>query len=375
MRELGKPEGAGAAAAWLAAGLFVAMAGCANPAMPKPPTLNLPQLAQNVTAERVGDQVRVQWTTSAETTDKLKIEGPVTAVICRDTSAKGRPCEPLGREQAALGASEAVVSLPADLLTGPPRAFRLRVELENDRGRSAGRSDAVPVAAGAAPPAVEGLSVTGTRNGALVRWQKAQDGSEVELRRMLVEAAPKTAKASPAKQTGNPQPRGGKSKAATSVTLRAGNGTGDGEGDAGGLLDAEVDRLARYRYTAQRVRKVSADGHALEIRGPESVAVEIIYRDTFALDAPSGLAAVLGEAPDLSIDLSWEASSAADIAGYNVYRRDAGGVTKLTPEPVIAAAFRDKTAKAGVSYTYTVTALDASGNESKPSGEVIEKLP
>jgi fibronectin type 3 domain-containing protein len=42
---------------------------------------------------------------------------------------------------------------------------------------------------------------------------------------------------------------------------------------------------------------------------------------------------------------------------------------------VIAAAFRDKTAKAGVSYTYTVTALDASGNESKPSGEVIEKLP
>ena len=360
----------------LAAGL----AGCANPAMPKPPTLNLPQLAENVTAERVGDRVRLEWTTAANTTDRLKVKGPVTAVICREGAGKGKAavCAPLGRTQVAIGASEAVVTLPADLLTGPVRVVRLRVELENDKGRSAGRTDAVLVAGGAAPPGVEGLTVTGTREGALVRWQKVPDGGEVELKRVLEEAAPKPVKAEPVKSS-TTKPAGSRppsSKPSTSrasavavVTLKVDSG------DAGGMEDAGVERLARYRYTAQRVRRVTVDGHELEMRGPESGSVEFTYRDIFAPEEPSGLAAVLGDASDASIDLSWEASSATDIAGYNVYRRDAGGVQKLTSEPVVAAAFRDKTAVAGVSYTYWVTAVDATGNESKPSGEVTEKLP
>jgi len=92
-------------------------------------------------------------------------------------------------------------------------------------------------------------------------------------------------------------------------------------------------------------------------------------RDTFPPVAPTGLAAIPGPG---SNDLSWEANRDADLAGYFVYRRSGGGAeTRLTAEPVPSPAFRDTTAAQGTEYRYRVTAVDASGNESKPSGEVI----
>jgi len=357
------------------------LAGCASPVVPKPPSLKLPKLAANVRAERVGDQVAVRWTTSTDTTDKLKVKPPLHAVLCSEdvsgeafagaalTVTPGKelaPCHPVLSGTVAPGESELSYPLPRELTSGPRKVLALRVELQNNVGRSAGRSEAVLFATGSAPGPVDGLQATSTRPGALLQWQARPDASPVELQRLLLSASvvakPKSSKApaqSPDGKTKSPAPP-------SPVVL---HGPAGQSSDSGGLLDPGADRGSVYRYTAQRILETDIDGHKLLIRGPLSQPVVFAMRDTFPPVAPTGLAAIPGPG---SNDLSWEANRDADLAGYFVYRRSGGGAeTRLTAEPVPSPAFRDTTAAQGTEYRYRVTAVDASGNESKPSGEVI----
>ncbi len=91
----------------------------------------------------------------------------------------------------------------------------------------------------------------------------------------------------------------------------------------------------------------------------------------FDLTAPAAPAALqVADEGDRQIGLSWGAVSGA--AGYNVYRSpvSGGGWVKLTASPVAGTSFVDSAVTNGRTYYYAVTALDAAGNESAPSGEV-----
>ena len=66
------------------------------------------------------------------------------------------------------------------------------------------------------------------------------------------------------------------------------------------------------------------------------------------------------------IDVAWPASTATDLAGYRVYRRQAGGNEVLLDQPAKTARnVLDVGLSAGVSYSYRVTAVDSSGNQSQ----------
>jgi len=82
------------------------------------------------------------------------------------------------------------------------------------------------------------------------------------------------------------------------------------------------------------------------------------------------LVAVAG---DRGVELRWDPSPAADVAGYKIYRRQEGEVQfiLLTPALVIRPAYLDEKAGRGRSYHYYVTAVDNSrrANESIPSEE------
>jgi len=68
--------------------------------------------------------------------------------------------------------------------------------------------------------------------------------------------------------------------------------------------------------------------------------------------------------------LSWAASTATNLAGYNVYRSTASngtGYTKLNIALLTVTTFTDGTSQPGVTYYYAVTAVDTSGNESSYS--------
>jgi hypothetical protein len=362
--------------------------GCASPGPPHPPSLRLPQVVKDLTAERVGDEVHLHWTTPAKTTDKLEIKGRLTAEICRAAASASPPtCTPVKRVAVQPGPSQATDILPRSLTLDPVSLLAYRVQIFNTNERSAGQSPEAFVAAGAAPPPVEGLHATPVRAGAMLEWQPQQTTASVELGRLLdgapiptKAARPKTnPKPSQAPTTPPRSPLQSKPPAPPEVKLQ----TPKQASDAGGTIDSTAQRGEIYHYTAQRVRTVTFPDHSLEMRSPISPPVTVLIKDTFPPQRPTGLAAVPGgiTQADASIDLSWQPDTDADLAGYIVYRQQVdstGALTgqpiRLNPTPVVGPAYRDQTAVAGQRYAYRVTAVDTVGNESAPSADVQERL-
>ena len=393
-----------AAAPALAAALLLAalLAGCANPGSPRPPSLRLPGPATGLTAQRVGAEVRLRWTTPAETTDGDAIRFPIAAVVVCRQQAQAAACQPVQRMTVTPGAAEVTDALPPALLAGGPDVLlTYRVELRNGSGRFAGPAVAY-AASGPAPAPVAGFAVEATREGALVRWQAAaaQGGepqSRMEVRRVgppLPDKADSSggttgstrAKANPSGRRGV-QPtgerkagetKGGDGKPRETVLLADVPAQAK---DPGGMVDREV-RQARlqgvtWTYQAQWVRTETLGGHTLEVRGMESAPVLFRWEDVFAPGAPAGLASVPSVAPP-AIDLSWEPVFEAGVTGYNVYRLAAGAGSgsflRLNAEPLPGSSFRDLAVKPGASYRYRVTAVGAHGMESAPSPEIEETV-
>ena len=74
-----------------------------------------------------------------------------------------------------------------------------------------------------------------------------------------------------------------------------------------------------------------------------------------------------------SVTLSWVASTSSSVVGYNVYRGSVSGgpYTMLNSAPNVSTSYTDMTVSGGQTYYYIVTAVDASGNESVGSNEVV----
>lgn len=355
----------------LATLLLPFLAACASPGPPHPPSLHLPETVSDLTAERIGDEVQLHWTTPTKTTDGLVIKDSLTAEVCRET-APAQPhasCVLVTRLPVKPGPSKATDVLSASLVAGPEALLGYRVRILNANGRAATASHVALTAAGAAPAFVEQLRATPSRNGATIEWRpQPEPGAWVELDRNLLPGFGQAAKA-PAK------PDGAKPLATIAPALPAEVRlqTPKDVPDPGGVLDRTAMKTETYTYQAQRVRSISLAGHEIEMRSALSPVVTVHIADIFPPQTPKGLAAVPGESAN-SIDLSWEPVPDADLAGYLIYRRAVGSTEafeKLTPKPVVPPAFTDATATGG-SYRYRVTAIDTTGNESQPSGEVEE---
>ena len=385
-------------------------AGCASPGPPHAPSLNLPEVVSNLTADRVGDQIVLHWTTPEKTTDHLAIKGSMTAEICRVTAPASQPnppstsvCTVVKRLPVSSGPSHAEEVLPPTLTVDPASLLAYRVQLFNAHGRSAGLSAEAFAAAGAAPPSVERLRATSIREGVRLEWQAKDTTSPMQLDRILIRpvgaASPTPAnpalsapakpatrsrlkKTSPASTSGATKSQAvpmTSSKTSDEVKLE----TPKQATDAGGTVDRTTQKGESYRYSAQRLRETSLEGHKLELRSELSLPVMVTMLDTFPPGIPTGLEAVPGGATpsDRSIDLSWTPDMDPDLAGYSVYRQEvtsaglvAGTATRLNTTPIVGPAYRDQTALPGHRYAYRVTAVDATGNESAPSADVQEIL-
>ena len=354
----------------------------------------------------------LRWTVPTRTTDGLDIAFPMTSEICRDkaspnseTKRGGRkttvpqtsvlrhedPCTPLLRVPGDAG--EATDRL-ADRPPAPDdHVLAYRVRILNQHGRFASPASVayVPGSAGAGP--VSGFRAVQEANGVVLEWADGagcpaggtQEAVEV-LRRET--AASQDGSGSAAKApAGKPaaaekQPRGmlpGPKRAASGeVRLRAGQGTNGGS-ESRGMVDREALEDHVYTYSAHRVCRMTRDGRSLESQGEATAPVTVALRDTFAPAPPQGLFSVPGEAGPggsrkMTIDLSWQPNTEADLAGYRVYRTDAdAGASKpvlLTPALLPGPSFRDTTVTPGRRYRYVVTAVDRTGNESGPGSPV-----
>lgn len=85
------------------------------------------------------------------------------------------------------------------------------------------------------------------------------------------------------------------------------------------------------------------------------------FRDIQPPAPPEGVNTLLA---DRSVRVIWEAGDAADVAGYHVYRALQGQTrVRLTTNPVTRPEWND-VPPPGRFYIYSVTAVDAAGNES-----------
>lgn len=112
----------------------------------------------------------------------------------------------------------------------------------------------------------------------------------------------------------------------------------------------------------------------IDVRSAPSEAACRKLVDTFPPAAPAGLAAVAAAG---AVNLAWTPNAEDDVAGYLVLRGRGPGATlgPLTPRPVAATTYRDATVEAGASYEYAVQAVDEAvpPNVSPPSERVREQ--
>jgi hypothetical protein len=355
------------AGAGLAAGLL--LSGCGTPGAPQPPSLNLPGRVTGLAANRTGNEISLTWTMPKKNTDKLLLKGNIPVRVCRKEGTGGQPavCDTttatLFLTPGAEGAFTETLRPP--LATGAARPLAYFVELTNRNGRSAGLSNAAVVVAGDAPAALDGVVAQVRKGGIVLRWTPVSGDDSIRLHRKLLAATPET---KPKAQAGPfaPQPEA----VEQNLLVEAGAG-------AGRVLDKDIHFGQTYEYRAQRVARLTVDGKKLELAGPLSAPVRVEALDVFPPAVPTGLAAVANDGAELSIDLSWQPGTDADLAGYAVYRRENGGTwQRISPaQPLVPPAYRDGQVQAGHTYSYAVSAIDQGGHESARSAEAEETVP
>jgi len=353
---------------WLCACVVAGCTACGVPGPPKPPSLNLPQPVSDLRAVRKGDSVFLSWTIPTRATDSAAVRRMGVTRVCRSNGQQIMDCPSTIGEIAAPAATSTAQpgsprarytdTLPKALLSDDP-SLRIwyAVSVANANGRSAGLSNIVTVPALPAPPPPTDFRVQVTADGVLLSWSgSAQSNGTTPVRHIY------------------------------RVYRREEGKTTDtvvGEMPFGKLrsyllLDHSFEWEKTYFYRATVVTSLHATGQReLQFESEDTAQVKVLVHDTFPPAAPSGLQAVFsGAGQQPFVDLSWAPDTDADLAGYNIYRREGDGeLSKINSELVKTPAFRDSKVVSRHTYLYAVSAVDAHGNESPHSTEASEEVP
>jgi hypothetical protein len=344
----------------LAAALL--LAGCGVPGAPLPPSLDLPQPAGDLQATRKGDKVTLAWTVPSQTSDRALVKRLGATRVCRSPQNAMNEC---AQPVAELAAAQLQPGKPAtfadtlspDMQRQDPTGFvTYAVETQNTRGRAAGLSNQVRVPLAPVLPPPADLRAAISADGIALTWS-AQPGLRP------------AAGVGHAYRVYRREEGGDKDVIIGEVTFPA--------EPQSVVVDRNFEWEKRYAYRVTPISRVEQAGEALLIEGEDSGAAAVFAHDVFPPAVPSGVQAVYsGLAQQKFVDLTWAPNTDADLAGYNVYRREPGGMAaKLNAEPVKTPAFRDPAPQPGREYFYSVTAVDLRGNESAKSSEASEKVP
>ena len=351
------------------------LASCGAPGVPIPPALELPRTVTDLRAARKGDKVFLSWTVPAKTTEGLNIRYMGSTLVCRGLEASVDCKHPIAGLPAAQlpapvqGKTAGKVPTPrATYVDTLSRDFEIEnstaeivyaVEVQNEDRRNAGLSNQVKVPAAPTLTPPEKFVAQVTAQGVQVSWAC-----------LSAKAIPESADL----------------RFVVRVYRKSEDGKNDarvGEADAldcshPGVLDQSFEWEKTYLYRANVVTRVSPPGKPeLEVEGDDTPEGKVFTHDVFPPGVPSGLQAVysgVGQAP--FIDLIWAPVTDADLAGYNVFRHEEGGEpVRINPGLVKTPAYRDMQVVSGKKYFYSVSAVDARGNESGRSEEAGESMP
>jgi hypothetical protein len=362
---------------------------CGTPGAPLPPELELPKPVVDLRAVRKGDHVYLSWTVPTKTTEHANVRYLGGTRVCRSLSTITNCRNPIGElapskrpmpaaKNAASLSSQAGYAdkLPENLQEqNPAGEITYAVAVFNESGRSAGFSNQVKVPAAPTLPPPADFRAQPSANGVILSW------------------------------TGIPEPSGnGAIRHAYRIFRREEGSIKDvsfpemflgASSEPLQLIDHSLEWEKTYLYRATIATEIktgtrqecppgvepepgsSTCASYASVEGEDSPAVRIYAHDVFAPAVPAGLQAVasgVGQAP--FIDLIWSPDNDADLAGYNIYRREEESQPlKINSEVVNPPAFRDTNVQSGRRYFYSVSAVDLRGNESARSQEASETMP
>ena len=134
---------------------------------------------------------------------------------------------------------------------------------------------------------------------------------------------------------------------------------------------AFADKGAIFGQANRYLVRASATDAEPFLESGDSPAVDVLPKDVFPPDVPTGLSAATG--PEF-ITLIWDANKDKDLAGYHVWRKGEGQADFVRmPGPILLQnTYTDRTIEKGKGYGYAISAVDALGNESGRSAAVSE---
>jgi hypothetical protein len=151
------------------------------------------------------------------------------------------------------------------------------------------------------------------------------------------------------------------------------------EGDRWTGVDTTLDWGKSYTYWVTPIARVYLPGGELlaEMEGEKSAPLEVHAQNVFPPAVPERLLALAGPGSGKKfVDLVWAPNTDRDLAGYNVYRREAGvEMTRIHKGPTSLLSFQDTDVTSGHTYFYCLSAVGTNGNESPKSNEVTVVVP
>jgi fibronectin type 3 domain-containing protein len=315
--------------------LAVLLVGCGYPGEPLPPALKRPVRIVDLNAVERGSKIIVHFTIPAITTEGAPVKGPEPL----DFRIGPAPAGHFDINAWARGAQRAPES---SIQRNPPIA---RIDLDaapfynktvmmaaralSSKGSDAGWSNVIPLQIVPALPKPANVAWKNAPDAVQLTWHAAAPGFRVFR-----------------KQQGQ-------------LDYSLAGTTNKPE-----YLDGGIAYGNTYDYRIQSIEKVNGDQYAesdlTEFKGVKP-------EDRFAPAVPQGLTAVPGTK---SIELVWNRNTERDFASYRIYRDG-----KLLANNVVSVAYSDRDVKQGVNYTYQLTAVDTTGNESAKSAPVSASLP
>jgi hypothetical protein len=364
---------------------LLSLTGCGAPAAPTPPRHPVPEAVTDLKAQQLGDGVLLTFTLPTKAVDGIKLDGPPAIEIYRSAAA---PAPPKGAKP-SKNVSQLVFMIPSAMVqnyltdnrvefrdplaqnilsnpSGEPLAYTVRTRASKKRASADSNAAAIRVFAALEPPALLRVDVAET---AMILTWVAPSGEippgaqPAGFHVYRVEIAP--ADVDPVRL--HPE------QFKLSKPLQQIGSSQDAE-----FRDTQFEFGHAYFYAVRAVARYAA----VEVESADSRAVAIQPADIFPPAPPKNIVAIAVPATEGSparIELSWSIGNETDLAGYNVYRVEgtdaAARGERLNKDVLLAPAFRDLTVTPGRRYTYRVTSVDRTGNESAPGDAVTVELP
>ena len=317
------------------------LGGCGYVGDPLPPSLKIPVTVSDLAAVERGDKIIIQFTPPAATTDGLILSKPQEV----DLRIGSEGLQPWNRETWEAAATQIPVDAaqPQQLVRveTPARPWAGREAIVGARvtgpsGRLSDWSNFVAlqvVEPLTIPSRVEGQAV---REGVRIAWQPSAQRPERKFR--VFRKAPQ--------QDG--------------FVLA-------GETNEFAWTDRDTLYGATYEYRVQAIVPAGSTVAESEL----SDAVSITPEDRFAPDVPAGLKALAGLN---TIELTWDRVPENE-AVYHLYRSVDGGEMIRIGVALQVPSYSDRDITTGKSYSYSVSAMDALGNESAKSTAAVVVAP